>query len=71
MKTNTMNKSLQIMSIINITPNSFSGDGIIEDKNILQSIKNNIEQGANIIDIGAESTAPHNDPISEKKNGKD
>jgi len=67
MKNNTMNKSLQIMSIINITPNSFSGDGIIEHKNIIQNIKNHINFGANIIDIGAESTAPHNEPISGKE----
>ncbi len=61
-------KTPQIMSIINITPNSFSGDGVyMNEKKVLAEIKENIEYGADIIDIGAESTAPHNSKISEKE----
>ncbi len=61
-------KAIQIMSIINITPNSFSDDGVyMNEKKVLEDISNNIASGADIIDIGAESTAPHNSAISEEE----
>ena len=56
------------MSIVNITPDSFSDGGLFTNKkNVLAEIKKNIKNGANIIDIGAESTAPHNSKISEQE----
>jgi dihydropteroate synthase len=57
-------KRTYIMGIINITPDSFSGDGI--DTNIneaLKKAKSFISDGADIIDIGGESTRPGSQPI--------
>ncbi|AHA27940.1 dihydropteroate synthase [Candidatus Liberibacter americanus] len=57
-----------IMAIINVTPNSFSdgGDYLIAEKAISHSI-NCLEEGADIIDIGGESTNPNAVPISAKE----
>ena len=54
-----------IMGIVNITPDSFSGDGL--DNNleiILAQAKRFIAEGADIIDIGGESTRPESTPIT-------
>jgi len=49
----------EIMGILNLTPDSFSGDGLEGAvKNALHQISRMIEEGASIIDIGAESTRP-------------
>ena len=64
-KNNFFIKAPQIMGICNITIDSFSDGG--KSFKISDAIKNiNImnKQGANIIDIGAESTRPGSDPIS-------
>jgi len=54
-----------IMGVLNLTPDSFSGDGIYKDKNykkyiplILKKVEEMIKEGADIIDIGGESTRP-------------
>ncbi len=53
-----------IMGILNCTPNSFSDGGeFLEEKNAMQRFSDIITQGADIVDIGAESTAPFNDAI--------
>ncbi|MCK5817940.1 MAG: dihydropteroate synthase [Psychromonas sp.] len=51
--------SPKIMGILNVTPDSFSDGGKFEqvDNALKQAIKM-VEQGASIIDIGAESTRP-------------
>ena len=51
--------STKIMGIINCTPDSFSGDGI--NKSLDSAIKQAqyfIDNGAEILDIGGESTRP-------------
>ncbi len=54
------------MSVINLTPDSFSGDGLyMDEEKVVSEIQKYIDYGARIIDIGAESTAPQNAPISE------
>lgn len=51
-----------IMGILNVTPDSFSGDGLMEHENILAAAITQatqfIEAGADILDIGGESTRP-------------
>ena len=48
-----------IMGILNVTPDSFSGDGIYQDVDRAVSIAERmVEDGADIIDIGGESTRP-------------
>jgi len=56
LKTNTT----QIMGILNITPDSFSNENnkIISTKSALQKAIQMVEEGANIIDIGGESSRP-------------
>jgi len=55
-----------LMGIVNITPDSFSDGGEFFDKNaaIEQAIALE-EQGADIIDIGGESSRPGSEPVSE------
>ena len=56
-----------IMGICNVTKDSFSDGGInYKTSNALKSIKQMINDGAQIIDIGAESTRPGSDPISSQ-----
>lgn len=54
----------KIMGILNLTPNSFSDGGLYND---FESAKNHliemIEDGADIIDIGAESTKPYSKEV--------
>ncbi|MBL6786083.1 MAG: dihydropteroate synthase [Candidatus Pelagibacter bacterium] len=57
-----------IMGVLNITPDSFSDGGKFNTlKKANQRIKNMINAGADIIDIGGESTRPGSKIISEKK----
>lgn len=52
-------KSTKIVGILNITPNSFSDGGkYIESKQACEHLYQLIEDGADMIDIGAESTKP-------------
>lgn len=51
-----------IMGIINVTPDSFSGDGLLKQDEIIESAlkqaRRFIASGADILDIGGESTRP-------------
>lgn len=55
------NKTL-IMGILNITPDSFSGDGMLNEPDTLTAVTIRAEamlkEGADILDIGGESTRP-------------
>jgi len=57
-----------VMGVLNLTPDSFSGDGILQDQDPIQYTLNKakqfLEDGANILDIGAESSRPGSKPIS-------
>lgn len=54
-----------IMGIVNVTPNSFSDGGNFFDvDNAINHIQKLIGDGADIIDIGAESTHPNNKQIT-------
>ncbi len=50
------------MGIVNMTPDSFSGDGLLKDDNFIEKTYEKIEKfvanGAHILDIGGESTRP-------------
>lgn len=55
-----------VMGILNLTPDSFSDGGRYLDLDrALQRCETMIAEGAQIIDIGAESTRPGADPIDE------
>ncbi len=54
-----------IMGIVNLTPDSFSGDGLAGDAEAAAALARQMEvDGADIIDVGAESTRPGSAPIS-------
>jgi len=61
-------KQSLIMGILNITPDSFSDGGAFFEKNIaIDRALEMVEQGADIIDIGGESTRPFSDSVSLKE----
>ncbi len=54
-----------VMGIINVTPDSFSGDGVGSDVDtaVCQALEF-IDAGADILDIGGESTRPGSEPVT-------
>lgn len=55
-----------IMGIVNLTPDSFSGDGCAADaRRAVEHATRLIAEGADILDIGAESSRPGAQPTSE------
>ncbi len=57
-----------IMGIINMTPDSFSGDGLLSEKDwiaaAIDQAREMIQSGAHLIDVGGESTRPGSRAIS-------
>ena len=61
-------KNPNIMGVLNLTPDSFSDGGEFNKKNIgIKHAFDLFEFGANIIDVGGESTRPGSKSISKKK----
>lgn len=56
-----------IMGIVNLSADSFSGDGLADVDAALEKARALIADGAEIIDIGAESARTNRAPISEAK----
>ena len=56
-----------IMGILNVTPDSFSGDGVLETTTAVSQAQTFIQQGADILDIGGESTRPSGEPITAEQ----
>ena len=59
-----------VMGILNVTPNSFSGDGLLADggdpvEAALATGRRMVEEGADILDVGGESTRPGHVPVAE------
>jgi dihydropteroate synthase len=56
-----------VMGILNITPDSFSGDGIIAQGDAVQvaveQARDFLASGADILDVGGESTRPGSEPV--------
>jgi dihydropteroate synthase len=56
-----------IMAIVNLTPDSFSGDGLGNDLDaIAERVRRSERDGASIVDLGAESTRPGHTPVSTR-----
>lgn len=68
MKSLSFGSRTYIMGILNITPDSFSGDGLLNQTDLLQAARRQalefISAGADILDIGGESTRPGAQPVS-------
>lgn len=60
-----------IMGILNVTPDSFSGDGILSQEGWIEAAvaqaQQLVEDGADIIDIGGESTRPGSTPVAAEE----
>ncbi len=56
-----------IMGIVNVTPDSFSGDGILQAEDATRLAVEQLNNGAQIIDIGGESTRPGYQPVSVRQ----
>ena len=72
-----------VMGIVNVTPDSFSGDGLLSEDGVaaatvaadvaveaaveaaVAQAMRMVGEGADIIDVGGESTRPGHDPVSE------
>ena len=53
------------MGIVNATPDSFSGDGLTDATAAVEHAVAQHSRGADLLDVGAESTRPGNTPIDE------
>ncbi len=63
-RTFTWGERTFVMGIVNLSPDSFSGDGLsVIDAAVDQALRF-VSDGADIIDIGAESTRPGSEPIA-------
>lgn len=64
-------KRTYVMGILNITPDSFSGDGLLQGEDAIQVAVAQAQQfaadGADILDIGGESTRPGSTPVTEEE----
>lgn len=57
-----------ILGVLNVTPNSFSDGGkFLETQNALAHAEKLIDEGADVIDVGAESTAPGVSPVTHEE----
>ncbi len=56
-----------IMGVINLSPNSFSGDGLTGVEAALARARRLVEEGADILDVGGESTRPRSTPLSAEE----
>ena len=57
-----------VMGILNITPDSFSDGGLyIEADRAVEHAQRMVEDGADIIDVGGESSRPGSDPVSAEE----
>lgn len=54
-----------LMAIVNVTPDSFSGDGRTQTDAAIEHAVQQWNAGADMLDIGGESTRPGHEPVDE------
>lgn len=57
----------KLVGILNLTPDSFSDGGKYEGEFAIKRLDQLIEEGADVVDIGAESTRPNATPLSAEE----
>ncbi len=66
-KTFDWGKRTYIMGILNVTPDSFSGDGLLQAPDRIEAAlaraRQMLDEGADILDVGGESTRPGAEPV--------
>jgi len=66
-----LGKRTRVMGILNVTPDSFSDGGhFFKHDNAVAQGEKLAEAGADIIDIGGESTRPFSEPISDEEEAR-
>ena len=60
-----------VMGIINATPDSFSGDGVLVGGDVVRvavaQARQFVADGADILDVGGESTRPGSQPVTAEE----
>ncbi|TMF90109.1 MAG: dihydropteroate synthase [Chloroflexi bacterium] len=57
-----------LMGIVNVTPDSFSGDGLAHDPEAAVALGlRMVAEGADLLDVGGESTRPGHTPVSAEE----
>ena len=56
-----------IVGIVNVTPDSFSGDGIVDARGAIERALTQLALGSDIVDVGGESTRPGHVTIGEEE----
>ena len=57
----------KVMGVVNVTPDSFSDGGRFLARRPRPNARRLVDEGADLIDIGGESTRPGADPVSEAR----
>lgn len=55
---------MYVMGIVNCTPDSFSGDGLLDARAAVERGLRHVDEGADLLDVGGESTRPGAAPVS-------
>jgi dihydropteroate synthase len=64
----TLGERTLVMGILNVTPDSFSDGGRFNNvESALQHAREMLAEGADLIDIGGESTRPGHEPVTEQE----
>src|SRR3989442_15289581 len=52
-----------IMGVLNVTPDSFSGDGVLDVSEAVNRARQMLAEGADVIDVGGGAPRPGGDPV--------
>ncbi len=64
----SQNAQLQLVGVLNVTPDSFSDGGkFLDPKSAIKQAEKLFSDGATIVDIGAESTNPWSSPLTAEQ----
>ena len=68
-RTFTWGRRTFVMGILNVTPDSFSGDGLLADAGEPVAVavavaRRMVDEGADLLDVGGESSRPGHDPVA-------
>ena len=53
-----------VVGIVNVTPDSFSGDGVLDSSAAVEQAQGMLAQGAALVDVGGESTRPGSEGVA-------
>jgi dihydropteroate synthase len=68
-RTFTWGQRTFVMGILNVTPDSFSGDGLLASSDpVVAAVEQGqrmVDEGADLLDVGGESTRPGHEPVAD------